>query len=129
RGVRANPVPAWILERLDGAWIGGHALIGALLEACLRYGVDVRTSAVATQLVAGEAGVGSLVVESGGEPYTVAVRNGVVLASGGFEGADELTAKYLGAGIGIHVSPAGHDGGALAMAATVNAGLVATGTA
>src|SRR5215208_2746256 len=129
RGVRTNPVPAWILERLEGAWIGGHALIGALLEACLRHGVDLRTSAMATQLVAGETGVGSLLIESGGAPHTVAVRNGVVLASGGFEGADELTAKYLGADIGTHVSPAGHDGGALVMAATVNAGLVATETA
>ncbi|MGD1279267.1 FAD-dependent oxidoreductase [Mycobacterium seoulense] len=124
--LRTNPMPAWMLDRLPGIWIAGHALVGALLEACLRQGVAVRTCAPAARLVEGDSGVSGLVISSDREFRSVAVRRGVILASGGFEGSDEFTDKYLDGSFGAQISPAGHDGIALTMAAEVNASLSAT---
>ena len=122
-GMSKNPLPLWLLGQIKGVWIAGLAMIGALLEACLRNGVDVRTEARAVRLVAGDGSIAGVVVEGGGREHSIAARKGVVLASGGFETADELTSKYLGADFGLQVTPKGHEGTAIVMAEAVHASL------
>ena len=40
-GMAKNPLPFWLLGGIgiDDVWLAGPALVGALLEACLRNGV------------------------------------------------------------------------------------------
>ena len=124
-GMARNPLPLWVINGIQGVWMGGYAMVGAFLEACLREGVDVRTEARATRLVAGEGGVTGVIVERAGQEHVVRASKGVVLASGGFEGSDDLTSKHLGAPFAVQVSPKGHDGDALRMVEEVGADLVA----
>ena len=55
-GMAKNPLPFWLLGGMgiDQAWLAGPALVGALLEAGLRNGVDVRVEAPAVRLVTDE---------------------------------------------------------------------------
>ncbi|GAA1638142.1 FAD-dependent oxidoreductase [Georgenia ruanii] len=124
-GMARNPLPLWVINKIQGVWLAGYAMIGALLEGCLRRGVDVRVEARAVRLLAGEHGVTGVVVRAGGEERTVRASQGVVLASGGFEDSEELTSKYLGAPFPVQVSPRGHHGDAVRMAQEAGADLVA----
>ena len=111
-GMAKNPLPFWLLGGIgvDDVWLAGPALVGALLEAGLRDGVDVRVEAPATQLVTDESGVRGIVVQTDGVAHTVRATTGVLLASGGFESSTETTTTYLHAPFGVQVSPKGHDG-------------------
>lgn len=124
-GMAKNPLPFWMLGGMgiDEAWLAGPALVGALLEASLRNGVDVRVEAPAVRLVADDSGVRGLVVKSDGVEHTVRATKGVVLASGGFESSSELTTAHLDAPFGTQVSPAGHDGIAVQLAEEIGADL------
>lgn len=112
-GMAKNPLPFWLLGGIgiDDVWLAGPALVGALLEANLRNGVDVRVDTPATGLVTDGSGVRGIVVQDGqGVEHTVRATRGVLLASGGFESADDKTTTYLEAPLGTQVSPKGHDG-------------------
>ncbi len=123
-GMARNPLPLWLINGIQGVWMAGYALIGALLEGCLRRGVDVRTESRVTQLVKEGEGISGVVVGTGAAARTVSVRRGVILASGGFEGNDELTSKHLGAPFPIQISVRGHQGDAMSMVEQVGADLV-----
>ncbi|XRQ10557.1 FAD-dependent oxidoreductase, partial [Actinomadura welshii] len=124
-GMAKNPLPFWLLGGIgiDDVWLAGPALIGALLEACLRNGVDVRVEAPATRLVTEGQEVRGVVVRAGDTEHTVRATRGVLLASGGFESSSELTETYLDAPFGVQVSPKGHDGIAVQLAKEVRADL------
>jgi 3-oxosteroid 1-dehydrogenase len=124
-GMAKNPLPFWLLGGIgiDDVWLAGPALVGALLEAGLRSGVDVRVEAPAVRLVTDESGVHGVVVLADGVEHTVRATRGVVLASGGFESSPGVTTTYLGAPFGLQVSPKGHDGIALQLAQEVGADL------
>jgi 3-oxosteroid 1-dehydrogenase len=124
-GMAKNPLPFWMLGGMgiDEAWLAGPALVGALLEASLRNGVDVRVQAPAVRLVTDGSGVRGLVVKSDGVEHTVRATKGVVLASGGFESSSELTTAHLDAPFYTQVSPAGHDGIAVQLAQEIGADL------
>jgi len=124
-GMAKNPLPFWLLGGIGtkDVWLAGPALVGALLEAGLRNGVDVRVEAPAVRLLADEAGVHGVVVRSAGVEHEVRARRGVVLASGGFESSEEKTTTYLDAPFGVQVSPAGHDGIAVQLAQEIGADL------
>lgn len=124
-GMAKNPLPFWMLGGMgiDEAWLAGPALVGALLEAGLRNGVDVRVGAPAVRLVTHDSGVRGLVVKSDGVEHTVRATKGVVLASGGFESSSDLTTAHLDAPFGTQVSPAGHDGIAVQLAEEIGADL------
>ncbi|HEY0644625.1 MAG TPA: FAD-dependent oxidoreductase [Nocardioides sp.] len=124
-GMAKNPLPFWLLGGMgiDQAWLAGPALVGALLEAGLRNGVDVRVEAPAVRLVTDESGVRGVVVRAGGVEHTIHASHGVVLASGGFESSSELTSTHLDAPFGVQVSPSGHDGIAVQRAEAVGADL------
>ena len=124
-GMAKNPLPFWLLGGMgiDQAWLAGPALVGALLEAGLRNGVDVRVEAPAARLVTDESGVRGVVVRAGGVEHTIHASQGVVLASGGFESSAELTSTHLDAPFGVQVSPSGHDGIAVQLADEIGADL------
>nr|WP_271213837.1 FAD-dependent oxidoreductase [Rhodococcus wratislaviensis]GLK41107.1 3-oxosteroid 1-dehydrogenase [Rhodococcus wratislaviensis] len=124
-GMAKNPLPFWLLGGIgtDDVWLAGPALIGALLEAGLRNGVDVRVETPATRLVTDESGVRGIVVQADGVEHTVRATKGVLLASGGFESSTETTTTYLDAPFGVQVSPTGHDGIAVQLAQEVGADL------
>jgi 3-oxosteroid 1-dehydrogenase len=124
-GMAKNPLPFWLLSGIGvkDVWLAGPALVGALLEAGLRSGVDVRVDAPAVRLLTDEAGVRGLVVHAEGVEHEVRARRGVVLASGGFESSEEKTTTYLGAPFGVQVSPKGHDGIAVQLAQEIGADL------
>ncbi|MGX7731050.1 FAD-dependent oxidoreductase [Rhodococcus sp. 2H158] len=124
-GMAKNPLPFWLLGGIgiDDVWLAGPALIGALLEASLRNGVDVRVETPATRLVTDESGVRGIVVRADGAEHTVRATRGVLLASGGFESSTEITTTYLDAPFGVQVSPQGHDGIAVQLAQEVGADL------
>jgi 3-oxosteroid 1-dehydrogenase len=124
-GMAKNPLPFWLLGGIgiDDVWLAGPALVGALLEAGLRNGVEVRVEAPATRLVIEDSAVRGIVVEADGVEHTVRATKGVLLASGGFESSSEITTTYLGAPFGAQVSPKGHDGIAVQLAREVGADL------
>jgi 3-oxosteroid 1-dehydrogenase len=124
-GMAKNPLPFWLLGGIgiEDVWLAGPALVGGLLEAGLRNGVDVRVEAPAIRLVTDESGVRGIVVRADGVEHTVRATRGVLLASGGFESSDELTTTYLDAAFGVQVSPKGHDGIAVQLAEEVKADL------
>ncbi|KOS54121.1 FAD-dependent oxidoreductase [Rhodococcus rhodochrous] len=124
-GMAKNPLPFWLLGGIgiDEVWLAGPALIGALLEASLRNGVDVRVEAPATRLVIEDSKVTGVVVKADGVEHTVRTTKGVLLASGGYESSAELTKTHLGAPFGVQVSPQGHDGIAVQLAEEVGADL------
>lgn len=124
-GMAKNPLPFWLLGGIetDDVWLAGPALIGALLEAALRNGVDVRVETPATRLLTDESGVRGIVVRADGVEHTVRATKGVLLASGGFESSTETTTTYLDAPFGVQVSPKGHDGIAVQLAQEVGADL------
>lgn len=125
-GMARNPLPLWIINGIQGVWMAGYAMIGALLEGCLHHGVQVRTEARVTQLLKNEDGVTGVTVDDGTGHRLVRAAKGVILASGGFEGADDLTSKHLGAAFPIQISARGHVGDAIHMAEEVGAQLVST---
>jgi succinate dehydrogenase/fumarate reductase flavoprotein subunit len=124
-GMAKNPLPFWLLGGIgiDDVWLAGPALVGALLEANLHNGVDVRVEAPATRLIADESGVHGVVVHANGVEHTVRANRGVLLTTGGFESSPELTKTYLGAPFGTQVSPWGHDGIAVQLAKEIGADL------
>jgi succinate dehydrogenase/fumarate reductase flavoprotein subunit len=124
-GMAKNPLPFWLLGGMgiDEAWLAGPALVGALLEANLRNGVDVRVEAPAVRLITDETGVRGVVVEVDGVEHAVRATKGVVLASGGFESSTELTTAHLDAPLGAQVSPKGHDGIAVQLAEEIGVDL------
>ena len=125
-GMARNPLPIWIINQIQGVWLAGRALVGSLLEGCLRRGVVVRTEARATRLVTRGSGVDGVAVDGGRGEVLITASRGVILASGGFEGANDLAASYLGASFPVQVSPGGHTGDAMRMSQEVGAELIAT---
>lgn len=78
---------------------GGSTLIGALLDAAQRKGVQVLTEAPALRLVAREGAAGQEVVGvealHEGKTLRVRARRGVLVASGGFERNWEMKRHFL----------------------------------
>ena len=124
-GMAKNPMPFWALAGLktDASWMAGPAMIGALLEAALVAGVEVRVQAPAERLLIENGSVTGLVISADGAEHTVRATNGVIIASGGFETSDELATEYLDGPLGTHVSPKGHNGIAVQLAKEVDAEL------
>jgi succinate dehydrogenase/fumarate reductase flavoprotein subunit len=124
-GMAKNPLPFWMLGGIgiDDVWLAGPALVGALLEAGLRNGVDVRVETPATSLVIEDSEVRGVVVRADGVEHTIRATRGVLLASGGFESSSEMTTAHLHGPFGVQVSPKGHEGIAVQLAEEVGADL------
>ncbi|MFC0527690.1 FAD-dependent oxidoreductase [Phytohabitans kaempferiae] len=115
---------ALIAERTKNHVVGmGAALIGELLEACLRHGVKVRTAAPARELVREGDRVVGVVADGPDGPERIAARLGVVLASGGFEWNETYVDRFLGVPMRAAGSPPANEGDGLRMAMSVGAAL------
>jgi len=101
----------------------GQALIGALLKGCLDRGVDLRTDARAVELVMDDRRVVGVVVETPAGRTTVQARQGVVLATGGFEWDPELVRSFIRGPLERSVSVPTNTGDGLKMAMRIGAAL------
>ena len=115
---------ALIAERTKEHVVGmGAALVGELLEACLRHGVAVHTSMPAIELVRTDGRVTGVRAGEEGAEVVVTARRGVVLASGGFEWNAKYVQRFLGVPMIAPGSPPSNEGDGLRMAMGVGAGL------
>ena len=73
----------------------GHALVGALLAACLERGIEPVTGARATQLIRDDGRVTGVRFEPGAPIPEVHASRAVILATGGFEWDAELVKTFL----------------------------------
>lgn len=73
----------------------GQALVGRLLKACLDRGIEPRTGMRATHLSTSSGRVSGVRFDGPDGTVEVPVRNGVVIATGGFDWAPELVAAFL----------------------------------
>ncbi|WP_457967038.1 FAD-dependent oxidoreductase [Arthrobacter sp. D1-29] len=101
----------------------GKALIGGLLKGLLDAGVVPRVNSPATELIVTDGHATGVVVNGPDGARTVHARNGVVLATGGFEWNPELVGAFLRGPMLAPVSPPGKNGDGLRMAMKAGAAL------
>jgi succinate dehydrogenase/fumarate reductase flavoprotein subunit len=116
---------ALIADRTAKGVVGmGAALVGELLEACLRRGATLTVNARAQDLLRDPAGrVTGLIAEVDGQPARFTASRGVVLASGGFEWDPALVDRFLGVPMVAPASPPANEGDGLRMAMSIGAAL------
>jgi 3-oxosteroid 1-dehydrogenase len=117
---------ALIAERTAKGIVGmGAALVGALLNGCLKHGVTVLTETPAASLIAGPDGsvAGVVVTSPDGTREQIRTSCGVVLASGGFEWNRNLVDQFLGKPLTAPASPPAMTGDGLLMAMAVGSAL------
>lgn len=101
----------------------GAALVGSLLRGLLDKGIEPMLGVRASELVVDDGKVVGLEAERDGKPMTIRAKNGVILASGGFEWNKELNAQFLGGQLTHPNSPPSNTGDGLKMAMSVGADL------
>ncbi len=120
----ARDLPRINRERQQAGLIGGGAaLVGALLEGCLRLGVRLEAGARALELKRAGDRVTGVLVEKNGSHDLISTKLGVILATGGFEWNSSLVDRFLGAPMVAPGSPGQNVGDGLIMASKVGAGL------
>ncbi|ASK89085.1 3-oxosteroid 1-dehydrogenase [Sphingorhabdus sp. SMR4y] len=101
----------------------GQALVGRLLKACLDRGIEPVLGCSGYRLSLDQGRVTGAIVERGGEQETISARNGVILATGGFEWNDALKHAFLRGPLEAPASPPTNRGDGLKMAMAAGAGL------
>jgi succinate dehydrogenase/fumarate reductase flavoprotein subunit len=101
----------------------GQGLIGMLVAACVREGVQFETTAAAVDLVVERGRVVGAVVDGADGRRSVRAERGVVLATGGFEWNPEYCATFLRGVVGMPVSIPTNTGDGLRMAMKAGAAL------
>lgn len=99
----------------------GNALMGALLEACLRNGVELIANVRARRLTSSDGSVTGVEARHDEIEETYRARHGVVLACGGFEWNRQLWDGYIGVPLDTPLSPPHNEGDAVRMAASAGA--------
>ena len=113
-----------VAERVaTGVFGRGRALVGSLLEACLKQDVTVVTRARVRGLVERGGRVAGVEYEHEGRVVRLDAPRGVVLASGGFEWNRQLVDDLLAVPLEAPLSPPGNEGDGLVMAARAGARL------
>jgi succinate dehydrogenase/fumarate reductase flavoprotein subunit len=79
-------------EKIEGL---GRAMVGALLKGCLDKGVEVRAQTRATDLVLEGGRVRGVICETDAGTETINARDGVIIATGGFERDADLVKAFL----------------------------------
>ncbi|WP_116997222.1 FAD-dependent oxidoreductase [Desertimonas flava] len=101
----------------------GQSLVGRLLRGCLDRGVEPVVATRATRLITEGDDVVGVRVEGPAGPRDLGARGGVVLATGGFEWADDLVKAFLRGPLERAVSVPTNTGDGLRMAMRVGAAL------
>ena len=101
----------------------GQALVGRLLKACLDRGIEPVLGCGGYRLCIENGRVTGAIVERGTERETITARNGVILATGGFEWNDALKHAFLRGPLDAPASPPTNHGDGLKMAMAAGAGL------
>lgn len=113
-----------VAKRMEQGIVGlGRALVGELMEACVRRGVTLVSNARATVLQREGARVRGVLAERNGEPERFEAGLGVVLASGGFEWNRTLIERFLGVPLDAPSSVPTNEGDGLSMAMAAGAAL------
>jgi succinate dehydrogenase/fumarate reductase flavoprotein subunit len=113
-----------IAERAaNGVRTVGPALLAGLVRGALDAGVSFRLSTPAQRLVTEDGVVVGVVALSGGRELRIGARQGVVLASGGFEWNADLVKEFLGAPDIFPMSPPTNVGDGLVMGLEVGAAI------
>ncbi len=113
-----------IAERTKAGIVGlGVALIGELMEGCIKQGVELVSGARATELITEDDHVVGVYIEQNGDRTRVDAQRGVILASGGFEWDEGLVSQFLGVPMDAPGSPPHNVGEGLRMAMAVGASL------
>lgn len=123
-GATSLPPNEVLGERMASGAAGfGLALVSGLLKACLDVGIQPRTSTAAQELVVEDGQVTGVRLAGPDGPHNVGARQGVIIATGGFEWNEELVRTFLR---GPMTAPAGspdNTGDGLVMAMDVGARL------
>lgn len=101
----------------------GQALVGRLLKACLDRGIEPVLGCGGYRLCVENGRVTGAIVKRGTEQETITARNGVILATGGFEWNDALKHAFLRGPLEAPASPPTNKGDGLKMAMAAGAGL------
>lgn len=102
----------------------GRALIGSLVKGLLNREVEIRLNTAGVKLFQNDEGeIIGVQAESDGEVINIATRNGVVIATGGFEWNKELVKSFLPGEPTHHLSPPYNEGDGLIMAMEAGAEL------
>ena len=115
--------PRMLYRAATGKRVMGNALVVGLLRGCLEHGCTIWTEAAAQRLSVDNGRVDGVVLERGGESVQVHARNGVVLASGGFEWNPDMMAEHFPGPVEWTGSPSTNTGDGQRMAAEVGAKL------
>ena len=92
--VRKSPVPI-DLGLPEGLWVGGRALIGLLVWACLERGIEVVNNTPAKKLIVEDGRVIGLKAERDGRDFLIKANKAVLLATGGFEWNQEMNKQFI----------------------------------
>lgn len=101
----------------------GQALVGRLLKACLERDIEPVLGCGGYRLCVENGRVTGAIVERGTERETISARQGVILATGGFEWNDALKHAFLRGPLDAPASPPTNRGDGLKMAMAAGAGL------
>ena len=116
--------PEELQRRNEGDLRGwGQALVGRLLKACLERGIEPVLGCGGYRLCIENGRMTGAIVERGTERETITARNGVILATGGFEWNDALKHAFLRGPLDAPASPPTNHGDGLKMAMAAGAGL------
>ena len=105
-------------RRAKEGWLGaGQALIGQLLAQLVKRQVTIKSNCAVHELIVSEGRVTGARTAEG----DISAKRGVVLATGGYEGSEELIRRYEGLPEWQNMFPKGVAGDALVMATEIGA--------
>lgn len=94
----------------------GNALIGRLVRSCLDAGVTLWRESPVVRLLVVDGAVEGVVVRRDGRDYDLKARRGVVLATGGFGGNDDMIRQFMPmSGDHVAVHPESNTGDGIAL--------------
>ncbi|TAK33952.1 MAG: FAD-dependent oxidoreductase [Chloroflexota bacterium] len=107
----------------NGLRSGGRALIMPLIQHCVQQGVELHLKTRGRELITENGAVVGVRAEKDGRDFFVRARQGVVIATGGFEWNEDLAKAFLRGPMEAPSSPPACEGDGLLMAQQVGAAL------
>lgn len=123
-GASAMPPPQVLGERMAARQCGfGQAMVARLLKACLDRGIEPVLGVETRRLVRDGERITGITGTRGCQPFALAARRGVVIATGGFEWDAELRQTFLRGPVTAPASPPTGTGEGLKLAMAAGAKL------